>query len=227
MNGGITTANEVSFQKIYDCFSMSYRKILHELYPAIGSNFFTEKNLSVNFCNAYLQKQNPEAIVWYERAIADGKNKNNNHIDAFLFDPITDGGSIFLIESKRLQNAEKLSEIEEDWIRLGRPENIAAASTNLARGKEGVHSVFRVVLIDAWRSVPPSRHPAYEKLFQKLNDATKPGGFFGSNIIVLGMADECKISLQDSPAPEIYKEAYQYQLIVVCQKVITTAMMLG
>ena len=50
---------------MFDNMRQEYIKILNVLYPSKGNTGFTERNLSVNFCNAYKQVFS-NAVVWYE-----------------------------------------------------------------------------------------------------------------------------------------------------------------
>jgi hypothetical protein len=44
---------ETQFNEIFDTYQKRYESILAILYPAKNNTGFTERNLSVNFANAY------------------------------------------------------------------------------------------------------------------------------------------------------------------------------
>ncbi len=68
------------FEKIFENYKKRYESILDVLYPAKNSTGFTERNLSVNFANAYVQ-DHPGSVTWYEFQFGE---KNNLHLDAII-----------------------------------------------------------------------------------------------------------------------------------------------
>ena len=71
------------FFDVFENYRNNYQRILSLLYPSKNSTGFTERNLSVNFANAY-ERVNSSAITWFEFQF--GEN-NNLHYDAVIIDP--------------------------------------------------------------------------------------------------------------------------------------------
>lgn len=71
------------FLDVFENYRYNYQRIFSILYPSKNSTGFTERNLSVNFANAY-ERINPSAITWFEFQF--GEN-NNLHYDAVIIDP--------------------------------------------------------------------------------------------------------------------------------------------
>ena len=86
------------FLDVFENYRYNYQRIFSILYPSKNSTGFTERNLSVNFANAY-ERINPSAITWFEFQF--GEN-NNLHYDAVIIDP--ENKRLLLIESKRFSN---------------------------------------------------------------------------------------------------------------------------
>ena len=53
------------FLDVFENYRYNYQRIFSILYPSKNSTGFTERNLSVNFANAY-EQINPSAITWFE-----------------------------------------------------------------------------------------------------------------------------------------------------------------
>lgn len=101
------------FEKIFENYKTRYESILDVLYPAKNSTGFTERNLSVNFANAYVQ-DHPGSVTWYEFQFGE---KNNLHLDAIIVNK--EQKEILLIESKRFKNAtSQVSAAERDILRI-------------------------------------------------------------------------------------------------------------
>lgn len=81
------------------------------LCPAIpnsdGKISFTERNLTFNFCNSYLQnagvRNGDKIFVWQELDITQTPDKRG-HIDSVILDLREDVNSIVFIEAKRIAN---------------------------------------------------------------------------------------------------------------------------
>ena len=80
------------FLAVFENYRYNYQRIFSLLYPSKNSTGFTERNLSVNFANAY-ERINPSAITWFEFQF--GEN-NNLHYDAVIID--TENKRLLLIE---------------------------------------------------------------------------------------------------------------------------------
>jgi len=98
-----------------------YKRFLESYYPAHGSNGFTERNLTFNFCHQYLsfrEKQNEkDIIVWQEVPIANPEfPKRNNHFDSLIID--NGINTIFYIESKRIRSTNHHKSLLDDLSRM-------------------------------------------------------------------------------------------------------------
>lgn len=101
------------FLAVFENYRYNYQRIFSLLYPSKNSTGFTERNLSVNFANAY-ERINPSAITWFEFQF--GEN-NNLHYDAVIID--TENKRLLLIESKRFSNPHtKIASIANDIDRI-------------------------------------------------------------------------------------------------------------
>ena len=97
------------FFDVFENYRNNYQRILSLLYPSKNSTGFTERNLSVNFANAY-ERVNSSAITWFEFQF--GEN-NNLHYDAVIIDP--KNKRLLLIESKRFSNPhQKIASVGAD-----------------------------------------------------------------------------------------------------------------
>ena len=118
-----------------------YVHILKYLYPSKGSLGFTERNLSVNFAEAY-RSCHPNACAWYEFHF--GKKM---HYDALLVDP--DAKKIFLIEAKRFSNPDKTKEVDSDIQRISAfRENEEELRKRIRDYEE--YAVCGIILGDVW-----------------------------------------------------------------------------
>lgn len=118
-----------------------YVHIFEYLYPSKGSLGFTERNLSVNFAEAY-QSCHPSACAWYEFHFGEKK-----HYDALLIDP--DAKKIFLIEAKRFSSTKKTKEIDLDIQRISAFLENEEELRRRIRDYEG-YSVCGIILGDVW-----------------------------------------------------------------------------
>lgn len=77
-------------------------------------NGFTERNLTFNFCHAYLM-QNSDAIVWQEIPIID---VNRQHVDSIIIDKKND--LVIYLEAKRLYDITHFEFLLDDLDRIKR-----------------------------------------------------------------------------------------------------------
>lgn len=61
------------FLDVFENYRYNYQRIFSILYPSKNSTGFTERNLSVNFANAY-ERINPSAITWFEFQFGENNN---------------------------------------------------------------------------------------------------------------------------------------------------------
>ena len=123
------TIDENSKTDILSAISETYKSVVGEYSntfvennylptkPAQSSlviNGFTERNLTFNFCHAYL-KQNPGAIVWQEIPIID---VNRQHIDSIIIDKKND--LVIYLEAKRLYDITHFEFLLDDLDRIKR-----------------------------------------------------------------------------------------------------------
>ena len=103
--------------EVFCLYKKYYIDILKCIWPSIDSNGFQERNLTVNFTNAYkeIAKNNNEyAIVWFEFQCGDNGKK---HVDALLMN--TTSKEIFVIEAKRYNNVnQKIKSVAWDVRRI-------------------------------------------------------------------------------------------------------------
>ena len=136
-----------NFSQVFEEYKNNYYRIFSVIYPAKNSTGFPERNLSVNFAEAYkkvAEKQSQEATVWYEFQFG---GKNNKHVDAVIVNP--DAGEILVIESKRYSNpTAKIREVGEDI------ERIQSFLLEIKEDKridiDRYHKVYGVILADVW-----------------------------------------------------------------------------
>ena len=107
--------------KVFLTTVKSYEKILSSYYPAHGSNGFTERNLTFNFCHQYLNYREKQTekniIVWQEIPIANPEYpKRDNHFDSLIID--TDINTLFYIESKRIRSTNHHQSLLDDLSRI-------------------------------------------------------------------------------------------------------------
>ena len=133
--------------QIFEEYKNNYSRIFSVVYPAKNSTGFPERNLSVNFAEAYkmvADKQAQEAIVWYEAQFGE---KNNNHLDALIVNP--NAGEIILIESKRYSNpATKMKEAGMDIERI--PQFLSELKEDKRIDIGRYHKFYGIILSDVW-----------------------------------------------------------------------------
>lgn len=80
-------------------------------------NGFTERNLTFNFCHAYLN-QHKDAIVWQETPIIHDDTKRE-HIDSIIIDKIDEDNYLAIyLEAKRLYGIAHFQSLLEDLHRI-------------------------------------------------------------------------------------------------------------
>ena len=133
------------FLDVFENYRYNYQRIFSLLYPSKNSTGFTERNLSVNFANAY-ERINPSAITWFEFQF--GEN-NNLHYDAVIIDP--ENKRLLLIESKRFSNPHtKIASIANDIDRI---QNVKINYLHdfMSRIPDILnYQIFGVILADVW-----------------------------------------------------------------------------
>lgn len=124
-----------------------YEVILKKYYPAFGSNGFTERNLTFNFCNSYLELSSDykdDVIIWQEVPIKiPDTKKSNNHIDSLIID--NERKLLIFIEAKRIRNERTYQSLEDDIKRIkDNYQNIPGIDNDTILKKYGVF------LTDIW-----------------------------------------------------------------------------
>lgn len=141
---------ESQFNKVFDIYQKRYESILDVLYPAKNNTGFTERNLSVNFANAY-EATHPGSVTWYEFQFGE---KNNLHLDAVIVNRAEK--EILLIESKRLKNATKqVAEIEEDIHRIFFTKDVYREEFEARIDDFLDYAIYGVILADVWTETKP------------------------------------------------------------------------
>lgn len=82
-------------------------------HSSLGINGFTERNLTFNFCNSYLENQ--EAIVWQEIPFFSEKHKRQ-HVDSIIIDEKNKW--VIYLEAKRFYNLRYFNNILIDLNRI-------------------------------------------------------------------------------------------------------------
>jgi hypothetical protein len=138
--------------KVFDLMIEKYQIILKNYYPAFDSNGFTERNLTFNFCNSYLdisKKVNEDifndVIVWQEVPLFNTQSNNhNNHIDSVIIDKKSK--IIIFIEAKRIRNSNTYKLLKEDIFRISKNQKIP----NIDIFKD--YKKYAIFLTDIWIS---------------------------------------------------------------------------
>lgn len=98
--------------KAFNTMVSTYKSFFNfHLLPAIPNSdrkiSFTERNLTFNFCNSYLQNagiaNGGGIFVWQELDITQKPNKSG-HVDSVIIDTRTEVHAILFIEAKRIAN---------------------------------------------------------------------------------------------------------------------------
>ena len=148
------------YQDVLREYCNNYFKILRIMYPSKNSTGFTERNLSVNFANAY-QQQYKNAIAWYEYQFGE---RNNLHYDCILVNP--DEKEILIIESKRFNNLnKKIREVYRDIKRINEITTVYSAEL---KGRIPDYSITGVVLADVWTGKNKSKGKIKQSFFDKV-----------------------------------------------------------
>ena len=171
-----TTLNFPSLvEDAFDSMLQTYKDFFSNRFcPAIpnsdGKISFTERNLTFNFCNSYLQNEGirngDEIFVWQELDIKQGNSRG--HIDSMILDMRAGVNSIVFIEAKRIANGgsevngkkvRKMEALKNDMNRL---RHLAVLSTlgptwNIPEGlqtKMGIPhpniDIYIMALVDYW-----------------------------------------------------------------------------
>ncbi len=133
------------FFDVFENYRNNYQRILSLLYPSKNSTGFTERNLSVNFANAY-ERVNSSAITWFEFQF--GEN-NNLHYDAVIIDP--KNKRLLLIESKRFSNPhQKIASVGADINRIQHAKDNYLHDFQLRVPDFTSYRIYGVILADIW-----------------------------------------------------------------------------
>ena len=107
----------IDLLEVFCLYKEYYVEILKCIWPSIDSNGFQERNLTVNFTNAYKEiakKNDNSVIVWFEFQCGESGNK---HVDALFM--TTTSKEIFIIEAKRYNNVnQKVKSVAWDVKRI-------------------------------------------------------------------------------------------------------------
>lgn len=156
--------SDILAKEVFDIYDSRYYHILKTFYPSIGSTGLQERNLTVNFAEAYKSAFCERNVIsWYELQFGD---KKNNHFDCIIID--VTAKKLLIIESKRFTNTTgKSSAITNDIQRI-----IAFAEGGLDdRFKDfNSFSVYGVILADVWTE---------NKKKQAVLDSFKDEEYFG------------------------------------------------
>ncbi len=134
-----------NIEQILKEYKNQYLKIFKNLYPSEGSVGFTERNLSVNFCNAF-EKVHREACAWYEVSFEES---SKYHFDAILVNPPTK--EVFIIEAKRFSDPSgKLTSLGNDISRILEMDNKNRILNKLYDKDVANYTTYGVVLADVW-----------------------------------------------------------------------------
>lgn len=175
-----TSTSASSFPNLVEKAFMSMVQTYQNLFksnlcPAIpnsdGKISFTERNLTFNFCNSYLQnagvRNGDKIFVWQELDITQAPDKRG-HIDSVILDLREDVNSIVFIEAKRIANGgsevngkkvRKMEALKNDMDRL-RHLDLPGLTTlspkwNISEDLKGMihnsHSdIYIMALVDYW-----------------------------------------------------------------------------
>lgn len=143
--------NELKQDKVFSHYDdvikqypQNYAEIFEILYPALGSNGFTERNQSVNFASTYktIAKTNGEyCVTWFELPF-----DKNNHYDAVIINSTTK--EILVIEAKRINK--NTDGIRGDIKRIMRFPEVLAADGGARLSRSEDYKIYGVVLADVW-----------------------------------------------------------------------------
>lgn len=134
--------------KIAFCETCSmYERILKSYYPSFGNTGFTERNITFNFCNAFLKKSNDEnLIVWQEVPIKNNNDENySGHFDSLIIDD--HNHKLFMIEAKRLNETKKIDSINSDLVRI---KNKWSSINFGEKDDRKTYLKYLLILVDIW-----------------------------------------------------------------------------
>ena len=135
------------FKEVFTKYGNLYRNIFSMMYPAKGSNGFTERNLSVNFSKAYeavANTKNEKACSWFEFHFGNGK-----HVDAVILN--YDARELLIMESKRYQNGSverKIQSVCDDIERI--PLVVNELKTQERIDMRKIDKCYGLILADVW-----------------------------------------------------------------------------
>ena len=138
----------IDLLEVFCLYKEYYVEILKCIWPSIDSNGFQERNLTVNFTNAYKEiakKKDNTVIVWFEFQCGESGNK---HVDALLMN--TTSKEIFIIEAKRYNNVnQKVKSVAWDVKRI--QEFFYDKSIFIERlGDISYYKFYGMILADVW-----------------------------------------------------------------------------
>lgn len=136
------------FENVFNRMIERYKVIFKNYYPAFHSNGFTERNLTFNFCNSYLELSsnfNDDVLIWQEVPIKNlDSDKFNNHIDSLIIDKKEN--ILIFIEAKRIRNNRTYNLLKDDIDRVLKNQNIPPV-------KDITHfEKYGLFLTDIWTS---------------------------------------------------------------------------
>lgn len=134
----------VVMNQVFAEMQRAYINVFRWMYPSKNSTGFTERNLSVNFAEAY-KKVHPDSHAWYEFQFGE---KNNLHYDAVIVNPADK--EILLVESKRIKAKGKIEEIHNDILRIQGAKDLYAGEFKDRIREFQTYQIVGVILADVW-----------------------------------------------------------------------------
>lgn len=228
-------------EKAFMAMVQTYKSFFFNgLCPAIpnsdGKISFTERNLTFNFCNSYLQnagvRNGDKIFVWQELDITQAPDKRG-HIDSVILDLREDVNSIVFIEAKRIANGgdkvdgkkvRKMEALKNDMERL-RHLDLPGLSTltpkwNIPKDLKGTiityhPDIYIMALVDYWEWNGRKDTVAAAESAEFSNCTNRPFDHVGSINSIKGdyYLDYCLENLKSqlgkcccSPQPKIQQE---------------------
>ncbi|MCD4737283.1 MAG: hypothetical protein K8R53_14665 [Bacteroidales bacterium] len=163
----------MSYNTIKEVFTKTcwrYEQMLEDYYPSHGNTGFTERNITFNFCCAFLKENNDEnLIIWQEVPIKDKEDKSyRDHIDSLIIDD--KNRTLFLIEAKRLNETEKMNSIRKDFKRL--KNNWSSINFGKKEDRKSYHK-YLLILADFWKPDKKKEPNKKQELFDWFKDFKK------------------------------------------------------
>ena len=174
----------IDLLEVFCLYKEYYVEILKCIWPSIDSNGFQERNLTVNFTNAYKEiakKKDNSVIVWFEFQCGESGNK---HVDALLMN--TTSKEIFIIEAKRYNNVnQKIRSVARDVKRI---QDFFCDKDKLVSrlGDISEYQLYGMILADVW-SETPSKTEIAELYIQKI--------FFEEKLRTINLGSETELYL--------------------------------